>query len=132
MDTYTVMSNQYRCLKRNCAIQIPHTIVMSDMIESPQEAARSPDKDNSCEDNSIMLATPRGWHIRFIMPKKIPEVMEETIHLQFFHFLCAILDEQNRDWPPQTNYLRAHYKDLDTPNPSKSSFRVTSLGDKDQ
>ena len=72
---------------------MPHTIGMSDMIESPQGAVRSPDKENTCEDNSIMLATPQGWHINFIMPKKIPEVMEETIHLQFFHVLCAVLDE---------------------------------------
>ena len=43
-----------------------------------------------------------------------------------------ILDEENMDMSPQTNYHMAYSEAVDTPNLTESSLSVTSLEDKDQ
>ena len=46
--------------------------------------------------------------------------------------LGMLLDEENMDTSPQTNYHLAYSKALDTHTLAEPSLSLTSLGDKDQ
>ena len=46
-----------------------------------------------------------------------------------YPLVSKLLDEENMDTSPQTNYHLAYSKALDTPNTAESCLSVTSPGD---